>query len=47
MRTRGERNPLPNHKGKGVVVVVIHRNLTDVEAEESEGSFHPNTIRTL
>ena len=25
--------------------VVIHRNL--VEAEESEGSFHPSTVRTL
>ena len=40
-----QRNPLPNHKGKGVVVVVIHGNL--VEAEESKGSFHPNTVRTL
>ncbi|KAL0010921.1 hypothetical protein SO802_006029 [Lithocarpus litseifolius] len=40
-----QRNPLPNHKGKGVVAVVIHGNL--VEVEESEGSFHPSTIRTL
>ena len=40
-----QRNPLPNHKGKGVVAVVIHGN--PAEAEESEGSFHPNTIRTF
>ena len=40
-----QRNPLPNHKGKGVVAVVIHGN--PAEAEESEGSFHPSTVRTL
>ena len=40
-----QRNPLPIHKGKGVVAVVIHRNLA--EAEESKGSFHPRTVRTL
>ena len=40
-----QRNPLPNHKGKGMVAVVIHRN--PVEAKESEGSFHPSTVRTL
>ena len=40
-----QRNPLPNHKGKGVVVVVIHGN--PVEAEEPEGSFHLSTVRTL
>ena len=40
-----QRNTLPNHKGKGVVAVVIHGN--PVEAEESKGSFHPNTVRTL
>ena len=30
-----------------MVVVVIHGNLADAEAEKSEGSFDPNTIRTL
>jgi len=40
-----QRNPLPNHKGKGVVAVVVHGN--PVEAEESEGSFHPSTVKTL
>ena len=40
-----QRKPLPNHKGKGVVAVVINGNLA--EAEESEGSFHPSTVRTL
>ena len=40
-----QRNPLPNHKGKGVVAVVIHGN--PAEAEEPEGSFHPSTVRTL
>ena len=40
-----QRNPLPNHKGKGVVAVVIHGN--PIEAEEFEGSFHPSTVRTL
>ena len=40
-----QRNPLPNHKGNGVVAVVIHRN--PAEAEESEGSFHLSTVRTL
>ena len=42
-----QRNSLPNHKGKGVVAMVIHGNLADAEAEESKWSFHPNTIRTL
>ena len=42
-----QRNLLPNHKGKGVVVVVIHGNPADAKAEKSEGSFDPNTIRTL
>ena len=41
-----QRNPLPNHKGKRVVVVVIHGNLAEAEAEESEGSFHPSTVKT-
>ena len=27
--------------------MVIHWNLTDAEAKESEGSFHPNTVKTL
>ena len=40
-----QRNPLPNHKGKGVVVVIIHGN--PAEAEEFEGSFHPNIVKTL
>ena len=40
-----QRNPLPNHKGKGMVAVVIHGNLAEVG--ESEGSFHPSTVRTL
>ena len=40
-----QRNLLPNHKGKGVVVVVIHGNLAEVE--EPEGSFHPSIVRTL
>ena len=40
-----QRNPLPNHKGKGVVAVVIHGNPTEVE--ESERSFHPSTVRTF
>ena len=40
-----QKNPLPNHKGKGVVAIVIHGN--SAEAEESEGSFHPSTVRTL
>ena len=40
-----QKNPLPTHKGKGVVAVVIHGN--PAEAEESEGSFHPSTVRTL
>ena len=42
-----KRNPLPNHKGKGVVVVVIHANPADVEAKELEGSFHPNIVKTF
>ena len=40
-----QRNPLSNHKGKGVVAVVIQGN--SAEAEESEESFHPSTVRTL
>ena len=40
-----QRNPLPNHKGKGVVAVVIHGN--PGEAEEFEGSFYPSIVRTL
>ena len=40
-----QRNPLPNHKGKGVVAVVIHGN--PAEAEESKASFHPSTVRSL
>ena len=40
-----ERNPLPKHKGKGVVAVVIHGN--PAKAEELDGSFHPSTVRTL
>ena len=38
-------NPLPNHKGEGVATVVIHGS--SAEAEESEGSFHPSTVRTF
>ena len=40
-----QRNPLPNHKGKGVVAVVIYGNPT--EAEESKGSFHSSIVRTV
>ena len=40
-----QRNPLPNHKGKGVVDVVIYGN--QAEVEEFEVSFHPSTVRTL
>ena len=40
-----QRNPLSNHKQKGVVAVVIHGNL--VEVEEPERSFHPSIVRTL
>ena len=40
-----QKNPLLNHKGKGVVVVIIHGN--PAEAEEFEGSFHPNIVKTL
>ena len=40
-----QRNPLPNHKRKGVVAVVIHGNPT--KAEEPEGSFHPSIVKTL
>ena len=36
---------MPNHKGKGMVAVVIHGNPTEVG--ESKGSFHPSTVRTL
>ena len=37
-----QRNPLPNHKVKGVVAVVIHGN--PAEAKESEGSFHLSIV---
>ena len=37
-----QRNPLPNHKGKMVVAVVIHGN-----PAEPEGSFHLSIVRTL
>ena len=40
-----QRNLLPNHKEKGVVAIVIHG--TPAEVKESEGSFHPCTVRTL
>ena len=40
-----QRNPLPNHKGKGMVAIVIHGN--PAEAEEFKGSFHPSTVRAL
>ena len=40
-----QKKPLPNHKGKGVVAVVIHGN--PAEVEEPEGSFHPSTVKTL
>jgi len=40
-----QRNLLPNHKGNGVVAVVIHGN--PGEAEEFKGSFYPSTVRTL
>ena len=40
-----QRTPLPNHKGKGVVDVVIYGN--QAEVEEFEVSFHPSTVRTL
>ena len=36
---------MPNHKGKGMVAVVIHGN--PVEVGKSEGSFHPSTVKTL
>ena len=36
-----------NHRRKGIVAVVIHGNPANVEAEESEGSFQPDTIKTL
>ena len=39
-----QRNPLHNHKGKGVVAVMIHRN--SAKAKESERSFHPSIVRT-
>ena len=42
-----KRNPLANHRGKGIVAVVILGNPANVEAEESEGSFHLDTIKTL
>ena len=38
---------MPSHKGKGVVTVIIHRSLADLEAEELEGSFYPNIVKTL
>ena len=40
-----QRNPLPNHKVKGVVAVVIHGN--PAEAKNSEGSFQLSIVRTL
>ena len=40
-----QRNPLPNHKVKGVVAVVIHGN--PAEAKKSEGSFQLSIVRTL
>ena len=43
--TEVQMNPLPNHKGKGVVAVVIYGN--PAEAKEPEGSFHLNTVKTL
>ena len=42
-----QRNPLPNHKGKIVVAIVIHGSSADLEAKESKGSFHPNTVKTF
>lgn len=42
-----QRNPLPNHKRQGVVVVVIHGSPANLEVEESKGSFHLNTVKTL
>ena len=36
---------MPNHKGKGIVAVVIHGN--PAEAGESKRSFHLSTVRTL
>ena len=38
---------MPNHKGKRVVIVVIHGRPVDLEAKESEGSFHPNIVKTF
>ena len=42
-----QRIPLPNHKGKGVVSVVIHGNPIDIEREDAKESFPSNTMRTL
>ena len=40
-----QRNLLLNHKGKGMVAVVIHGN--PAETGKSEGSFHSSTVKTL
>lgn len=42
-----QRNPLPNHKGKGLVVVVIHKNLAEAKAKELGGYFYPSVVGTL
>ena len=42
-----QRNPLPNHKGKLVVAIIIHGSSADLEAKESKGSFHPATVKTF
>ena len=34
-----QRNPLPNHKVKGVVAVVIHGNLAEAKAEGWKDPF--------
>ena len=47
------KTPFPNYnkgKGKAVVSVVIHENVSDIEAEESataSSSLVPATVRTL
>ena len=40
-----QRNSLSNHKGKGVVAVVIYGN--PAEVEEHERSFHPSIVKTF
>ena len=42
---RSAKEPSTQPQKKGVVAIVIHRN--PAEVEESEGSFHPRTVRTL